>query len=197
MPLPLAARIEKNKTSTTSAMLWLLEVQLTIPIYLVNNNENITWNGREWLAFPFTIGNVTDDGKESISAQIKISNITRSLGVVVSAAKGAGGTQVILRAVNSALLSDVTAIYIEETFQITKTQVDAYWITFTIGIPKDLVKRFPARTVLKDFCPYRFKDIECAYNGAATECNKTLARCRELNNSRRFGGEPGLVGNLG
>jgi len=194
MTLPLAARLEKNKRSTDSAWLVLLEIQLTTPIYLVNNNEDITWNSQEWLAFPFQLGEITDDGKEDPSITIKVSNVTRTVGTVVSDAGGGGGTSVVLRVVNSAFLEEDAVI--EETFQVTKVNIDANWVTFTISIPLDLQKRFPARTVLKNFCPYRFKDIECAYSGTETACNKTLTRCRALSNSARYGGKPGLGSNL-
>jgi Phage-related protein len=198
MTLPLAARIEKNKTSTDSAMIWLLDIMLDSILYLTNNNENVTWNNQEYLAFPFTVGNITDDGKENMSIQIQIANVTRELGVVISNAKGGGGTQIKLRVVNSALLDDLNAVYIEETFQITKTEINANWVTLTIGIPRDLIQRFPMRSVFRDFCPYaRLGDIECGYNGLETSCNRTLKRCRELGNAARFGGEPGLTGNLG
>jgi phage-related protein len=197
--LLLPAILEKNKTSSGSAILLLLEVQFATPLYLVNNNENIVWNEQEWLAFPFTIGNLTDDGKETMSVDVKVTNITRELGVLVESVKGAGGTLVILRAINYSLINDTPSIYLEfeENFEIKKASVDAYWVTFTIGVPRDLIVRFPMRTVLRNFCPYRFKDIECAYAGAVTTCNKTLADCRARGNSRRFGGEPGLTGNLG
>ncbi len=199
MSLPLQATIERNKTSTKSAMLWLLDVMLDTPFYVTNNNENVTYNNQLYMAFPFSVGDITDDGKETPSIQLKISNITRDIGVVVSGAGGGGGTEIVLRVVNYKLINGVSSmsLELEETFQITKTQIDAYWVTFTISIPRDLTVRFPMRTVLKNFCPYRFKDIECGYIGEETVCNKTLSNCRERNNSRRFGGEPGLVGNLG
>lgn len=41
-------------------------------------------------------------------------------------------------------------------------------------------------------CRFRFKDANCGYTGAATECNYTKARCKELNNFARFGGFPDL-----
>jgi phage-related protein len=179
-------------------MFWLLEVQLATPLYLVNNNENIIWNNQEWLAFPFTLGDITDDGKETMSIQLKVANIDRRLGVVISAAKGAGGTPIVLRAVTFTKIGDNSKVYLnfEEMFEIKKADVNN-WVTLTISIPRDLIKRFPMRTVLRDFCPYRFKDIECGYNGELTTCNKTLADCRTKGNSQRFGGEPGLAGNLG
>ena len=46
--------------------------------------------------------------------------------------------------------------------------------------------------MMKDYCPFKFKGIECGYKGAASKCNKTLKRCRELGNNERFGGEPSI-----
>jgi phage-related protein len=191
MDLSLSARLEKNKTSTDSVWLELLEIQAPTPIYIVNNNENTVWNGITWLKFPFQLGEVVDNGKETPSVPLKVSNVTRTLGQAVENLKGAAGTQVILRVVNSKLLTEPSVI--EETFEITKTNIDAFWVTFTLGVPNELNKRFPEKTVLKDFCTYEvYKGPECGATSELPTCNRTLAECRLRNNSARFGGEPGV-----
>lgn len=38
----------------------------------------------------------------------------------------------------------------------------------------------------------RFKDVNCAYAGSQTRCDKTLTRCTELGNLSNFGGFPSL-----
>jgi phage-related protein len=199
MTLPLELRIEKNKIATDSAWIALLEIQLPTPIYICHNNEDITWNGQLWQAFPFQIGDITDDGKETPNLTIKVSNITREVGAVISAAKGGGGTSVILRVVNSNYLDQPAAI--EEIFQASKTNIDN-WVTITLSIPMDLIQRFPMSTDMKNFCRYLslsnsgYCGIDCGLTDAIKAtyptCNGTLSNCRQRGNSKRYGGEPGL-----
>jgi len=42
-------------------------------------------------------------------------------------------------------------------------------------------------------CPWRFKDKNCRYTGTETWCDKTYARCQQLNNTQNFGGFPHLA----
>ena len=81
-------------------------------------------------------------------------------------------------------------IELEETFVINASQSKADWVVFTLGTDFSFSRRFPPVRVMKDYCPFKFKSVECGYKGYAQSCNKTLKRCRELNNSVRFGGEP-------
>lgn len=37
-------------------------------------------------------------------------------------------------------------------------------------------------------CPWPFKGTECGYSGSETLCNKTYARCQNLNNHNNYGG---------
>ena len=77
---------------------------------------------------------------------------------------------------------------------VKKTTTDAYWATFTLGPDYTMTQRVPPDKYMKNFCPFQFKGLECGYSGGATECDKTLKRCRQIGNSKRFGGEPGIPG---
>jgi hypothetical protein len=45
----------------------------------------------------------------------------------------------------------------------------------------------------RNICRYKkFKGTRCGYAGVEIICDRTLTRCRELANSRRFGGFPGM-----
>jgi phage-related protein len=194
MSLSIASIIEKNRLSTTGADLVLLDILLPTPIYIVNNNENITWNGQEYIAFPFKAGGINYDGKELPSLSINISNVTRAVGAALASVKGGGGIEVILRVVNSKILSEPAML--EEYFIVKNSGRDGTWCSITLGVVDEGQKRFPEKTTMKNFCSYLastgFKRIECAYNGLETTCDGTLKRCRELGNSARYGGAPGV-----
>lgn len=194
MTISIASIIEKNRFSTTGADLVILDILLPTPIYIVNNNENIIWNNREYIAFPFKLGSVTYDGKEFPNITLNVSNVTRAAGEALAQVKGGGGTEVILRVINSKLLNEPAML--EEYFIVKDSGRDAVWCSITLGVVDEGQKRFPEKRVMRDFCSYiastGFKGIECGYNGTATSCDGTLARCRELGNSKRYGGCPGV-----
>lgn len=198
LDLSAVARLEKNKVSSTGAWLILLEIQFQgATIKICNNTENIEWptgSGQVWIAFPFTLGEVTEDSKGELpQLTLKVSNVTRSMQQYVEQYAGGTDAMVILRVVHSEHL-DLATPEIEEYFMIKKTNTDAQWVTFALGPDFTMTRRLPERKYMKNFCPFKFKGIECGYNDTETECNKTLRRCRELKNSVRFGGEPGIPG---
>lgn len=198
LSLSAVAILEKNKLASGEAWLLLLEAQLPgYTLRVVRNNEDITWpaaGGNVYTAFPFEIDDKSEDRQETPQLSVRVSNINRVVQGYIEAANGGAGATVILRVVLSEHLDQVTP-EIEETFIVTGVKCDAEWVTFTLGTDGLNNERFPMDRHMKDFCRFRFKGIECAYNGGETECNHTLARCRELGNSVRFGGEPALPTN--
>jgi lambda family phage minor tail protein L len=189
------AIIEKNKLHSDSAWIILLDIVIPgipEPVQICRNSENITWNGSKYTAFPFELGDVTEDNKGSLpSIELKVSNVARSMQYYLE--KGGGGVKstVILRVVNSKHL-DVTNPEVEELFMVTSMKVDAKWVTFKLGVGYPSGARRPLRRLLKNFCPFKYKGIECGCMSSLTTCNHNLADCRVRGNSKRFGGEPGI-----
>lgn len=192
------AALEKNKIATTNAFLILIEVQFEgATIRVVNNTEDIEWpagSGQIWTAFPFRLGDLTEDSRgEFPSWQLKISNVSKTMSRYLEQYKGGTDVKVVLRVVMSEHL-DLAEPVMYETFSVEDTGQDAIWAMFNLGPAFSTKRRFPPETYRKNFCQFKFKGIRCGYNGSAAECNKTLKRCRELGNSVRFGGEPGISG---
>ena len=187
LELSQASIIEKNKISTNGV--WLLALEAQIPdntLRLVNNTENVTLGGQEYTAFPFTLEDITEDGKELPNVKLSVSNVTGTIQRYVETNNGLGGCPVIIR-VFQTNIPDFAEV--EEFFVITGVTCDAEWVTFTLGTDFSFTRRFPPVRIMKDYCPFKFKGLECGYKGSADKCNKTLARCRELGNNVRFGGE--------
>lgn len=193
LTLSAAAIIEKNKFMSDSVWLLLLEVQTPEGnIYLVANNENIIWKNQVWTAFPFIIDNIKYNKDEVIEIPIKVSNVSRYIEYYVEYYNGLVGYKVILRVVNSNFLDCLTP-ELEETFIITSSSVDSQWCTFKLGIAFPLTKRFPVRRILKDYCEFQYKGVECGCTSSLTDCPKTLYGCFVRGNQRRFGGEPSMI----
>ena len=168
-----ASIIEKNKISPSG-------------VWLVNNTENLTLGGQEYTAFPFSLEDITEDSKELPNVRLTVSNVTGTIQRYVEENNGLGGCKVIIRVFHTDI-PDIAEV--EEYFVVTGVSCDVEWVTFTLGTDFSFTRRFPPVRMMKDYCPFKFKGVECGYKGAASKCNKTLKRCRELKNNERFGGE--------
>ena len=184
------SKAEKNKLSTDSCFLILLEIRLQNTVYICYNNEDITWGGHTYIAFPFEIGEVTEDETADPNVSLKVSNVARGMQWYVEDSGGGVGTEVILRVVNSLNLNG--AADLEEYFVVTACKIDEQWIDFTLGNGYSAKTRRPIDRYMKNNCPFKYKGIRCGYNGNLTTCQHTLADCRAHNNSVRFGGFPGI-----
>ncbi len=188
LTLSTASIIEKNKISSTGA--WVMALELHHPegnILLVNNTEDLTLGGKQYTAFPFKLEDINEDTKQMPNVKLSVANVTGTIQRLVEKNKGLTDCEVNIRIFNTNL-PDI--IELEETFIINASQSKADWVVFTLGTDFSFSRRFPPVRVMKDYCPFKFKSVECGYKGYAQSCNKTLKRCRELNNSVRFGGEP-------
>ena len=192
--LPANLILEKNKLATTSA--WLLLVEITLPsatvIRLARNNENVTFQSNTYTAFPFDIDSTKSSGQGEIpQVQLRVSNVTRLLQAYVEQYNGGVGFTVKITVVNSALLAENYA-ELQMTFDVLACQSDSQWITFTLGAPNPLRRRYPLYRAIANHCNWTYKGRECNYTGARATCKRTLADCQAHSNSARFGGRPGL-----
>ena len=185
------SKAEKNKLSTDSCFLILLEIQLQNTVYICYNNEDITWQGQLYQAFPFEIGETSEDSDGSDpNVSLKVSNVSQGLQWYVEDSGGGVGTEVILRVVNSLNLNG--AADLEEHYTVLACSVDEQWVDFTLGTDYSAKTRRPLDRYMKNNCRFAYKGVRCGYNGNKATCAHTLADCREHNNSARFGGFPGI-----
>lgn len=188
--LTTASIIEKNKISTDGVWLLLLEVEYKgQKIHLVNNTEEIQFNGDNYLPFPFNLSDITEDSKELPQVQLQVSNVTGTMEQLIEEYDGLAGANVIIRLINTNVPNIAE---VEEYFVVTGTSVTREWAVLSLGSDYAITRRFPPVRMMKNFCPFKYKGIQCGYKGAMGECNKTLADCRKRNNSHRFGGEPSI-----
>lgn len=193
--LPANLILEKNKLATTSA--WLLLVDITLPdashIRLARNNVDVPFQSNNYTAFPFDIDSTKSSGQGEIPAvQLRVSNVTRLLQAYVEQHNGGVDYTVTITVVNSAYLAESYA-ELQMTYDVLACQSDSQWITFTLGAPNPLRRRYPLYRAIANHCNWTYKGRECNYIGALTTCKRTLADCRAHVNSARFGGRPGLT----
>lgn len=199
LSLSAIATTEKNKLGTDSV--WLIALKIDIPglvspIRVVRNNEDITWDGKTWTAFPFEIDEISDQKGEVPRVNIRVSNISRAMEAYLqdydtyTKNNGFSPIEVTIYVLNSDNLASSTP-EVEHVFELIQPKSNSKWVTFTLGASNPFNRRFPQARILKNHCRYIFKDSRCGYTGAATSCDKTLSRCRALSNSTRFGAFPG------
>lgn len=194
--IPSVLVLEKNKIASSAP--WLLLLDLILPngahFRFVRNTEDVTFLGNTYTALPFEVDAISEESKGQIpNVVLRIANVGRILQGFIEETNGAVGARVILTVAHASYLTSGYMAFQAE-FDVIATHVDALWITLTLGIPNPMRRRFPTYKYIPDICQWDFKSAECGYTGQATSCNKTLARCRELGNSRRFGGFIGLSG---
>jgi len=114
-------------------------------------------------------------------------------GYIEQTEDGLIGDTVVYRLIHSEHLDQDPAI--TQYFEVQKVECDELWAHFTLGAENFFLSRFPLHAYSKNICRYEvFKGTACGYSGAETTCNRTFARCIELGNQERFGGQPGLPG---
>ena len=186
-----AATLAKNSLASDTPFLLLVEViskELSEPICLVRNTENIVWRDKVWTAFPVEIESTSEDGKTIPSINIRISNCGGMIGSYIQQYNGLVDSEVRIYVVLASNLAVPDAEF-ELDFMITEAKYTEQWITFILGASPEMVNRFPRFRYNKNFCPFACGDIRCGYTGKE-RCINTLESCLI---PKRFGGEPGMV----
>jgi phage-related protein len=132
----------------------------------------------------------SDDGKIN-SVNLQLSNISRAMFTFAEDTNGLIDVPVVVRLVNTGhLTEDYTNLTLN--FTIIGTSVDQEWLTFTLGGPNPLRRRFPQDKYVALYCNWAYKSAECNYTGGLATCKRTKADCASHNNLANFGGYPGL-----
>ncbi len=209
MPKTLPVNIikEKNKLTTESRWLALLNVTLTdsTKLYLVNGTENIWFppGVQEYTAFPFNFDALkSETGGQLVSLQLSVCNADRIMQSYIENTDPPGGigSSIEMIIVNSDYLAED---YTEQTweFNVTGCKADSKYVYFTLGDSNIFIRRFPLGRYMANNCRYvaNFKDVECASTDPSSSCKGTLEDCQmkldpngNVDNSKRFGGFRGL-----
>ena len=182
LDLSTVAKSVKNKLDDGGVWLVLLSVKnkdLTVQFDIVANTNDVTWNGKEFTAFPFSMDEVQESTKGSLpSFQLSVCNVER---VVQSYIEGdvshGSGWDVDLMVVHSSNLANNNpeVIYSFKTLSVT---ADENNVVFTVGMQNPLRQQFPRRRMMTNFCQNTFKARGCTYAGSDTICGKTISDCR-------------------
>ncbi len=196
----LPANLITAKNALASTHPWILLLEVTIPsdpeeiIRLARNTEDVEFQGNPYTAFPFEIDAVKETSKGELPVvSLRVVNVSQMVQSYIEEYDGLVGQPVKLIVVNANHLS-VDYSELELNFDITACQANALWVTWNIGAPNPLARRFPLYRYLGLSCAWagHFKGVECKYIGSDTICDGTLDACRAKANAVNFGGFPGL-----
>jgi hypothetical protein len=191
-----------NSLSGDGAILFLLEIVFSEEntIRITNNNQNVEYDNKTWYATALKVGTIIDStvGETAPQLEVQICNVDRLLNAYMSQYKGGTGTLVrlyiIMHKDGEAIATESDQLKVYEEFVITSATADAFWVTLRLGSPAVLSKRIPQDRYLKDYCPFKYKGVECGYSGPLASCKHNISDCRAHNNSSRFGGEVIIFG---
>lgn len=197
MPLDIStgALLEKNKMNSDSTWLLLVAIQYesepTVRICL--NNEEVTWDGNTYYPAIFELsGLVETKDAEVPTVPLTFVDVERVIIPSIEEFDGGIGSIVTLNIVNSKYLH-ISTPELQEVMEIIECSFDDKAVVqLKLGAEDLSNKLCPPNRYLKNHCRFAFKGSRCGYSGGETECNRTLARCKELGNSVRFGGCPGI-----
>jgi lambda family phage minor tail protein L len=179
---------EKNKQESAGLInLYQIEYETDTWLYLAQWDANIEFDGQTYTKAAIS-HDKTGENREGTVEQVNISiaNIDRIIGGYAETYDPRGLRANILT-VFETLLDDPDARLIER-YTIDAININEETVTLICTTVIDLMNIvLPARR-FAPICAWVFKGTECGYSGSETTCNKTLTRCRELDNSERWGG---------
>lgn len=155
-------------------------------------DTNVTYDGVTYTKFPIAHESIKENTQGEIDkVRLIVGNVSRLIQAYLED-YDFRGKKVKIKTVWANQLEDTDA-YIEDVYYIDSYTADQKDVVFLLSSKFDITDlELPARKFSRNYCQWKFKSDECGYAGAETECNKTLARCRELSNNDRFGGFPSV-----
>lgn len=182
----------KNKQEGKAIIyLYELEYESGKWLYLCDYKEDITFAGTTYTAFPITHDKWGESRENKVEEiRISVANVNRVISSYIEQYDGFRGHEIKVKAVFPDHLDDPSC-YIENKYVIDSVIVNEQTATFRCTQLNLTEIEIPACKFL-NICQWVFKSPECGYSGAETTCNKTLTRCKELGNQKRFGGFPGI-----
>lgn len=163
-------------------------------LYFADYTSDVVFDGLNYPKFPITYDEITESSDGTIdSIKITAGNVNRLLQAYLES-YDLREKKIVLRIVWSNQLSDPAA-FLDYTYYIDRYTANRDAVQFTCKSILDVLdKQLPGGMYMRTHCRYKtFKGADtCGYAGAESSCNRTMQRCKELNNFERFGGFPSI-----
>ena len=203
--LPNNLTLEKNLVHGSTPWIVLIEITLTnddesggpTVLYFAANNEDVTFDGNKYTALPFEASLINANAQGKIpTVSLKVLNITRVLTPYLNALDGGLDSTVKMTLINTGHLGEDYS-ELELTFDVLGCDINAYQVTWTLGMANPLNQRFPLYRFLANHCAWEFANgVECPYGEGSgeilTTCNRTLSDCITRGQEIYFGNFIGM-----
>lgn len=204
MPIPvsIATVLEKNEIASSTAILTLLKIEIwdeitrTFPetFYIVQNDEDLSFNGQAYTAYPFEF-EMSQSGGEEPNISLTLKDVTGAIKQKMNQYAGAVQSLVTVMLVPANAIAGPPEVSF--TFRVLTSSISDFDVSWELGNKNHLSTKFPRRTQMKDRCSWQYKSTDCGYVGVMPSCDYSLQGpngCSAHNNSPNFGGFPGLNG---
>lgn len=199
--LSVATVIEKNKLSSGTAFIILLDLRIVDPntrdvvetLYIAANTENVVFDGHTYLAANFDL-DVSQKQNQTPEVTLTARDPTQMIQSRLEAYAGGIFSDVVLTVVNTARLDKPAEV--QETFSVLTSSCKEYVVSASLGAANPLQIQFPKYKQSRERCAWRFKGYGCGYAGSAPTCTYALegvGGCKEKGNNLNFRGLPGMV----
>ena len=155
------------------------------------NTEDVTWpsvGGDIYTASPFDIGAIRQEIEGAPpSFAVRIGDVDKVLSAKVFGLSRLNDSKITISIIHSDNLSATNAI-LSNRFGIAKAIQDDIWVILTLSGKNIMDVKIPRNKIFPGHCWYsKLGGPRCGYAGLETICNRTPARCRQLNNINRIG----------
>lgn len=205
--LSVASVIDKNKISSETAWVILLDIFVTDPntrqvteiLRIARNNENVIFGqDEEGAPLVYQAGNfdVQIDQQKNAAPNVSIvaRDQTRHIESRMEAMAGGIMSEVQMTVINTARLDRPPEM--QERFQVVNASAKDFVVTFQLGSENPLGVQFPKHRQWQDRCAWRFRGYGCGYSGSATTCDYSKDGpngCAAKFNTINFRGLAGMV----
>ena len=184
---------EKNSSENKPIFLYTIyDYDGSTDMFLAEYDTDITFDGQTYTRFPISHEYVGENTQGEIQTlKVKVANVSRYIQAFLEEYDFCG-LKVKITLVWANQLAETDA-KIEDIYYIDSYTADEQAVEFNLTSRFDVLDvTLPVRSYSRNYCQWKFKSTECGYAGGETVCNRTLTRCRVLDNSERFGGFPSV-----
>lgn len=200
--LSIAAVINKNQVAADVPFLVALEIEVKDPktgayvetLRIVNNNEDVTFNGELFTAVPFDM-TLSSPDQELSTLSLSIQDQTAIIQSYMQQYQGGIGFRVNLILFLASQLDSPPEIDVQFKVTGASASSESYLVSWELGAENPLTRKFPARLQSRDRCRWNYKSAQCGYGGDKPSCDFSLEGangCQAHDNGARFGGFPGI-----
>ena len=187
---------QKNELHDDGSWLFLWEVEVSEieTAYIVNNPEEVFFDGVTYSPFPIEWDGITESRSGDLPfTSVTVSNVNQAVETLLQTRNGLLDREVTMKLVHSNHLSKTTPAF-TQTFTIREASSNAEAVTFSLSAHPFLETNLPHQR-FTPMCRWQFRSGECGWvdgqGGNPSICSKQLRGtngCEAHNNTARFGG---------